>query len=185
MLKSILDLDANALRIKVEKGSKSKISAGQRLWRHLICMWRAACCVVTLLAPMFSAFIFWACLWCSYQHNFETTRKPEFSSSKTENTQTAEWCNKWTLWDCLLLCLMRTNRAKNMSAANKQGIKIKRRSPRASSLSSVSLASLNSVGLIFSQRWYRSWPHKTHYVKYLKSSFCCITAVRSSFTSPV
>lgn len=33
-------------------------------------------------------------------------------------------------------------------------------SPRASSLSSVSLASLNSVGLIFSQRWYRSL--KTH-----------------------
>lgn len=31
-------------------------------------------------------------------------------------------------------------------------------SPRASSLSSVSLASLNSVGLIFSQRWYRSCP---------------------------
>lgn len=32
-------------------------------------------------------------------------------------------------------------------------------SPRASSLSSVSLASLNSVGLIFSQRWYRSCKH--------------------------
>lgn len=29
--------------------------------------------------------------------------------------------------------------------------------PKASSLSSVSLANLNRVGLIFSQRWYRSW----------------------------
>lgn len=33
--------------------------------------------------------------------------------------------------------------------------------PRASSLSSVSLASLNRVGLIFSQRWYRSYKDTT------------------------